>query len=82
MKLSDLAHALGRAQEIAGDVEVIIGDVEKEAGAVLHTLQINLPTSGQGEPSVRLVHGPAPQPASTDTPTPGRSDVLQPPSGE
>lgn len=64
MKLSELIAGLNKLTQFAGDLPVVIKDVESEAETVLHSIGVNIdPTSGTANGSVTINHGTAPEPA-------------------
>ena len=63
MKISDIKAYLERAAQVAGDIEVGIRAVEGEVDTVLHAVEVIIPTVEGKDPTVNLVHGPAPEAA-------------------
>lgn len=66
-RISELSAALGKVQQVAGDVPVILRDAESGAETVLLSLGINLDPSGDlAGGNVVFEHGqsaPVPEPA-------------------
>lgn len=69
MKLSELIAGLNKLTQFAGDLPVVIKNVESEAETVLHSIGINIdPSSGTANGSVTINHGTAPEPAPEPAP--------------
>ena len=74
MLISELVSALNRVTQLAGDIPVVLKDVETEAETVLLSLGIKIdPAADTASSSVTIEHGPAPEPvtpAPATEPTP------------
>jgi hypothetical protein len=73
MKIADLQTVLTKVQQITGEAEVILKDVETGAETVLQNIGLELGADGSVSSSVVTInHGPAapdPEPApATETP--------------
>jgi hypothetical protein len=71
MKLSELQSLLGRIQQLAGDVDVVLKAADSEAETVITDLGIHLDaTSAAPTSTLTITHGTAPAPAAADPPAP------------
>lgn len=67
MKVSELTAALQKVQQVAGDVDVVLKDVEGGAETDLLSLGVHIGTSPDDQASrVELEHGTAQQPLPVD----------------
>lgn len=61
MLISELINALGKINQIAGDIPVVLKHVEQEAETELVSLGLHIdPTSGSTGGKITLEHGAAP----------------------
>ena len=74
MKISELVAVLGKANQVAGDIPVILHDVESGAETELKKFGIEFNLTGESATSaVTLHHGPVtatPEPAPGEAPAP------------
>lgn len=73
MKASELSGALGRVQQVAGDVDVLLRDLDTGAVTALRSLGVHIDPSADGTGgTVYLEHNaePAPDPAPAAAVTP------------
>lgn len=70
MLISELLAALGKVNQLAGDIPIVLKHVESEAETELLSLGLHIdPTSAEVGGSVTLEHGTPPA-APAPTPTP------------
>jgi len=73
MKVTELIAALQKVQQVAGDVPVVLKDVEGDAETALLSIGVHIdPTSGSPVGGVTLEHGeqPASPPVEPEAPAP------------
>lgn len=67
MTLNELIQGLSKLTQVAGELPVIIHDVESETDTVLHSIGINIDPGGAANGKVTINHAPsnpAPEPAA------------------